>query len=162
MVHLTVHLNREVKLYGIKDYVQSKINPEGCIVEKNVVEETIEFFIEFLKTCILLVFHMTSSNTFGTESGEDTNYLMDGTTLSTSKTVDFFGIVKYVVYYNTIQRNCSQHNKVERELAISKQKHTKIQNICYHGYTFRTKRHACKVHRDNRVSVVANVTFLVK
>ena len=65
MIHLTVHLTREVKLCGpiffrwmypfercmkiIKDHVRSKSAPEGCIAEERVAEETIEFFGEFLK-----------------------------------------------------------------------------------------------------------------
>nr|GEX21134.1 hypothetical protein [Tanacetum cinerariifolium] len=65
MVHLTVHLTREVKLCGpicfwwmypfercmkvIKGHVGNKNRPEGCIVE-TITEETIEFFSEYHKS----------------------------------------------------------------------------------------------------------------
>lgn len=65
MVHLTVHLTREVKLCGpicfrwmypfercmkfIKGHVRNKTYPEGCIAEEYIAEETIEFFSEYQK-----------------------------------------------------------------------------------------------------------------
>ncbi|KAJ0554458.1 putative Transposase-associated domain-containing protein [Helianthus annuus] len=65
MIHLTVHLTREVKLCGpicfrwmypfercmkvIKGHVRNKTYPEGCIAEENIAEETIEFFSEYQK-----------------------------------------------------------------------------------------------------------------
>ncbi|XP_060957897.1 uncharacterized protein LOC115712281 [Cannabis sativa] len=64
MVHLTVHLVREVKLCGpvylrwmypferymkiLKGYVRNRSRPEGCIVESYIVEETIEFCSDYL------------------------------------------------------------------------------------------------------------------
>ena len=66
MVHLTVHLTREVKLCGpvcfrwmypfercmkvIKGHVRNRNRPEGCIAEETIAEETIEFFSEFQKS----------------------------------------------------------------------------------------------------------------
>ncbi|GJU39154.1 putative ribonuclease H-like domain-containing protein [Tanacetum coccineum] len=66
MVHLTVHLTREVKLCGpicfqwmyplercmkvIKGHVQNKNRPEGCIAKETIAEETIEFFSEYHKS----------------------------------------------------------------------------------------------------------------
>ncbi|GJW26314.1 putative transposon, En/Spm-like protein [Tanacetum coccineum] len=63
MIHLTVHLTREVKLCGpicfrwmypfercmkvIKEHVQNRNKPEGCIAEETIAEETIEFFSEY-------------------------------------------------------------------------------------------------------------------
>ncbi|GJU39152.1 putative transposon, En/Spm-like protein [Tanacetum coccineum] len=63
MIHLTVHLTREVKLCGsicfrwmypfkrcmkvIKGHVRNKNKQEGCIAEETVAEETIEFFSEY-------------------------------------------------------------------------------------------------------------------
>ncbi|XP_076950165.1 uncharacterized protein LOC143623057 [Bidens hawaiensis] len=65
MIHLTVHIAREVKLCGpvcfrwmypsercmkvIKGHIRNKNKPERCIVEQNVAEETIEFLSEFKK-----------------------------------------------------------------------------------------------------------------
>ena len=65
MVHLTVHLVREIKLCGppcfrwmypfercmkvIKGHVRNKTYPEGCIAEENIAEETIEFLSEYQK-----------------------------------------------------------------------------------------------------------------
>ena len=66
MIHLTVHLTREVKLCGpicfrwmypfercmkvIKGHVRNRNRPEGCIAEETIAEETIEFFSEYHKT----------------------------------------------------------------------------------------------------------------
>ncbi|XP_056690116.1 uncharacterized protein [Spinacia oleracea] len=64
MIHLTVHLVREVQLCGpaylrymyaverfmkiLKDYVHSGSRPEGCIVERTLIEEALEFCIHYL------------------------------------------------------------------------------------------------------------------
>ena len=64
MVHLTVHLVREVKLYGpvylrwmypferymkiLKGYVSNHNRPEGSIVEGYIAEEAVEFCSEYL------------------------------------------------------------------------------------------------------------------
>ena len=64
MIHLTVHLVREVRVCGpvyfrwmypferfmkvLKGYVQNCNHPEGCIVECYIAEEAIEFCIEYL------------------------------------------------------------------------------------------------------------------
>ncbi|GJW74773.1 putative transposon, En/Spm-like protein [Tanacetum coccineum] len=66
MIHLNVHLTREVKLYGlicfrwmypfeicmkvIKGHVRNRNKPEGCIAEETIAEETIEFFSEYHKS----------------------------------------------------------------------------------------------------------------
>ncbi|GKA74067.1 putative transposase-associated domain-containing protein [Tanacetum coccineum] len=85
MIHLTVHLTREVKLCGpicfrwmypfercmkvIKGHVQNRNKPEGCIAEETIAEETIEFFREyhkFMKTIgIPLDKHETDENEEG-------------------------------------------------------------------------------------------------
>ena len=64
MVHLTVHLVREIKLCGpvylrwmypferymkiLKSYVRNRNRPEGCIVECYIAEKAIEFCSEYL------------------------------------------------------------------------------------------------------------------
>ncbi|KAI5324033.1 hypothetical protein L3X38_033106 [Prunus dulcis] len=64
MVHLVVHLFREVRLCGpvyfrwmypferymkvLKGYVQNRTRPEGCIAERYIAEEAVEFCIEHL------------------------------------------------------------------------------------------------------------------
>ena len=64
MVHLTVHLVREVRLCGpvylrwmcpferfmkvLKGYVRNRNQPEGCIAECYIAEEGIEFYMEYL------------------------------------------------------------------------------------------------------------------
>ena len=64
MIRLTVHLVREVRLYGpvylrwmypferfmkvLKSYVHNRNRPEGCIVECYIAEEAIEFCTEYL------------------------------------------------------------------------------------------------------------------
>ena len=64
MMHLTVHIVREVKLYRLvylrwmylferymkvlKNYVRNRHHLEGCIAESYIVEEAIEFCSDFL------------------------------------------------------------------------------------------------------------------
>ena len=64
MIHLTVHLVREVRLCGLvylrwmypferfmkvlKSYVNNRNRPEGCIIECYIAEEAIEFCTEYL------------------------------------------------------------------------------------------------------------------
>ena len=65
MVHLTVHLTREIKLCGpvhfrwmypierymkvLKGYVRNHTYPEGCIIENYIAEEAIEFCTNYQK-----------------------------------------------------------------------------------------------------------------
>ncbi len=64
MIHLTVHLVRETQLCGpaymrwmypferymkiLKGYVKNRSRPEGCIAERYIVEEAVEFCTEYL------------------------------------------------------------------------------------------------------------------
>ncbi|XP_031741715.1 uncharacterized protein LOC116403911 [Cucumis sativus] len=64
MIHLTVHIVREVKLCGpiylrwmypferlmkvIKNSVRNRYRPEGCIAESYLIEEAVEFYTDFL------------------------------------------------------------------------------------------------------------------
>ncbi|KAL0552266.1 hypothetical protein IC582_011374 [Cucumis melo] len=64
MMHLTIHIVRKVKLCGpiylrwmypfesymkvLKNYVRNRHRPEDCIVESYIVEEAIEFCLDFL------------------------------------------------------------------------------------------------------------------
>ncbi|KAL5582304.1 hypothetical protein UlMin_014746 [Ulmus minor] len=64
MVHLTVHLSREIKLCGpiwlrwmysmerymkiLKGYVRNRYRPKGCIIECYIAEEAVEFCSEYL------------------------------------------------------------------------------------------------------------------
>ncbi|KAL5583082.1 hypothetical protein UlMin_015524 [Ulmus minor] len=64
MVHLTVHLPREIKFCGpvwlrwiysmerymkiLKGYVRNRNRPEGCIIECYIAEEAVEFCSEYL------------------------------------------------------------------------------------------------------------------
>ncbi|XP_073133518.1 uncharacterized protein [Henckelia pumila] len=71
MIHLTVHLVREVKLCGpvwykqmypferfmkiLKGYVQNHNRPEGCIAECYIAEEAVEFFSDYMSSHIFIV-----------------------------------------------------------------------------------------------------------
>ncbi|XP_073317253.1 uncharacterized protein [Primulina huaijiensis] len=64
MIHLTVHLVREIKLSGpvwfrhmypferfmkiLKGYVQNRHRPEGCIAERYIAEEAVEFCSDYM------------------------------------------------------------------------------------------------------------------
>jgi hypothetical protein len=96
MVHLTVHLTREVKLCGpicfrwmypfercmkvIKGHVRNKTFPEGCIAEENIAEETIEFFSEYQKNIRTIGIPSDKHNTSENDNG-------DGIPLSAGKLV---------------------------------------------------------------------------
>ena len=100
MIHLTVHLTREVKLCGpiffrwmypferfmkvIKGHVRNRNRPEGCIAEENVAEETIEFFSEFLRKMDTVGIPHDPHNTYRLH--EDTISPIDGTPISAPKT----------------------------------------------------------------------------
>ena len=65
MIHLVVHLVRELRLCGpvfyrwmypferfnkvLKSYVRNRFHPEGCIAESYLGEESVEFCFEFVK-----------------------------------------------------------------------------------------------------------------
>ena len=67
MIHLCVHLVREVQLCGptylrwmypferymqvLKGYVNNRYRPEGCMVECYIPEEAIEFCSEYFSGC---------------------------------------------------------------------------------------------------------------
>lgn len=91
MVHLTVHLIREVQLCGpvylrwmypferymkiLKSYVRNRNRPEGCIAECYIAEEAIEFCSEYL----------SGVNTVGLPSRRNSE---EGSTRGTVVTVD--------------------------------------------------------------------------
>lgn len=68
MIHLTVHLVRELRLCGpvfyrwmfpferfnkvLKSYVRNRFYPEGCIAESYLGEESVEFCTEFVKQSV--------------------------------------------------------------------------------------------------------------
>lgn len=119
MIHLTVHLTREVKLCGpilfrwmypferfmkvIKGHVRNRNRPEGCIAEGNVAEETIEFFSEFFKSMDTVGIPHDTHNTCGLH--EDTISPIDGTPISAPKTgevcPDLFEKAHFFVLQNT-------------------------------------------------------------
>lgn len=86
MVHLTVHLTREVKLCGpicfrwmypfercmkvIKGHVRNKTCPEGCIAEEYIAEETIEFLSEYQKNIKTIGIPPDKHNIFENDNGE--------------------------------------------------------------------------------------------
>lgn len=99
MVHLTVHLTREVKLCGpvcfrwmypfercmkvIKGHVRNKNKPEGCIAEENVAEETIECLGEYKRSMKTIGIPPDMHDTF--DNGEDANSINEGKPISAGK-----------------------------------------------------------------------------
>ncbi|KAL7594807.1 hypothetical protein Lser_V15G29251 [Lactuca serriola] len=106
MIHLNVHLTREVKLCGpiffrwmypferfmkvIKGYVRNKNRPEGCIAEENVTEETIEFFSQFLKRMVTVGIPPDNHNNCGIHKSVDSSSIADSTPVSAAKSVEVF------------------------------------------------------------------------
>ncbi|GJS45438.1 retrovirus-related pol polyprotein from transposon TNT 1-94 [Tanacetum coccineum] len=86
MIHLTVHLTREVKLCGpigfrwmypfercmkvIKGHVRNRNKPEGCIAEETIAEETIEFFSEYHKSIETIGIPPDKHETYENEEGK--------------------------------------------------------------------------------------------
>ncbi|GJU24243.1 putative transposase-associated domain-containing protein [Tanacetum coccineum] len=157
MIHLTVHLTREVKLCGpicfrwmypfercmkvIKGHVRNKNKPEGCIAEETIAEETIERHKQVFKTDY---------------PGKQIAFLENEHSKSFAKWL---------------------RKEVERELAISKEsvsetvrwisygpRATVVKYDAYNinGYTFRTKCHDGKVYQNSGVSVEAIDLYISK
>lgn len=96
MIHLTVHLAREVKLCGpvcfrwmypfercmkvIKKHVRNKNKPCGCIAEENIAEETIEIYSEYLRSMKTIGIPPDRHNT--SHTGEDSEAITEGKPLS--------------------------------------------------------------------------------
>nr|KAJ0206645.1 hypothetical protein LSAT_V11C500290410 [Lactuca sativa] len=123
MVHLTVHLIREVKLCGpvcfrwmypfercmkvIKGHVRNKNKPEGCIAEENIAEETIEFLSEFQKNMNTVGIPLEKHNNFGNHNDDYSISLRDGTPVSACRSVqvspDLFIKAHFYVMQNTTE-----------------------------------------------------------
>ncbi|GJX35864.1 putative transposase-associated domain-containing protein [Tanacetum coccineum] len=108
MVHLTMHLTREVKLCGptcfrwmspferrmkvIKGHVRNRNRQEGCIAEEIITEETIEFFSEYHK----------SMETIGIPPDEhETDENEEGKPLSAGNSAELFQKAHLYVIQNT-------------------------------------------------------------
>ncbi|GJX90712.1 hypothetical protein Tco_0344038 [Tanacetum coccineum] len=177
MIHLTMHLTREVKLCGpicfrwmypfercmkvIKGHVRNKNKPEGCITEETIAEETIEFFSEYHK----------SMETIGIPPDKhETNENEEGKPLSAGKSSEVSAELFQKAHLYVIQNidEIVPYIELRRELAISKESVSEtIRWISYrpratvvkydayniNGYTFRTKWHDDNVYQNSEVSV---------
>ncbi|KAL7606445.1 hypothetical protein Lser_V15G18818 [Lactuca serriola] len=121
MIHLTVHLTREVKLCDpiffrwmypferymkvIKGHVRNKNTPEGCIAEENVAKETIEFFNQFLKRMDTVGISPDNHHNCGIHKGVDSSSITDDTPVSAVKSVEvsaeLFSKAHFFVLQNT-------------------------------------------------------------
>nr|KAJ0205472.1 hypothetical protein LSAT_V11C500242210 [Lactuca sativa] len=134
---------------------EKKSNPKGCIVEENVVEETI-----FIKNVITISILLENYNNIRIKNGEDNNAHMDRTKLSAYKMVEVLqnSATRFIYMYSKIQLmlNPILSNYVDRELVVSKQSVSKnlrwisnrpnknvlkYESYAINGYTFCTKRH---------------------
>ncbi|GJR38518.1 putative transposase-associated domain-containing protein [Tanacetum coccineum] len=129
MIHLTVHLTREVKLCGpicfrwmypfercmkvIKGHVRNRNRPEGCIAEETIAEETIEFFSEYHKTMKTVGIppekHVTNENE-------------DGEPLSAGKSSEVSGEVFQKAHLYVIQNTDEIVPYIERHKQVLKTK----------------------------------------
>ncbi|GJT94600.1 putative transposase-associated domain-containing protein [Tanacetum coccineum] len=129
MIHLTVHLTREVKLCGpicfrwmypfercmkvIKGHVRNRNRPEGCIAEETIAEETIEFFREYHKTM----------KTIGIPPDKHvTNENEDGKPLSAGKSSEVSGEVFQKAHLYVIQNTDEIVPYIERHKQVLKTK----------------------------------------
>nr|GEV58961.1 hypothetical protein [Tanacetum cinerariifolium] len=137
MIHLTVHLTREVKLCGpiwfrcmypfercmkiIKGHVRNKNRPERCIAEETIVEETIEFFSEYHKTMktigIATDKHVTNENEDGKPLSAGKSSEATQASFKNKKTGKRIALLE-----NEHSKSFAKwlRKEVERELAISK------------------------------------------
>ncbi|GJR72740.1 putative transposon, En/Spm-like protein [Tanacetum coccineum] len=141
MVHLTVHLTREVKLCGpicfrwmypfercmkvIKGHVRNRNKLEGCIAEETIAEETIELFSEYHKTMETIGIppdkHETDENEEGKplsagKSSEVSTKLFKKAHLYVIQNTD--ELVPYIERHKQVLKT---ETWVERELAIDKE-----------------------------------------
>ncbi|KAL7606864.1 hypothetical protein Lser_V15G17886 [Lactuca serriola] len=133
MIHLTVHLTREV----IKGHMRNKNRPEGCIAEENVAEETIEFFSQFLKRMDTVGIPPDNHNNCGIHEGADSSSITNGTPVSAAKSVEvsaeLFSKAHFFVLQNTsevllyIKRHMEflEHLHPTKRKAHLEQEHTK-------------------------------------
>ncbi|GJS39831.1 transposable element [Tanacetum coccineum] len=129
MIHLTMHLTREVKLCGpicfrwmypfercmkvIKGHVRNRNRPEGCIAEETIAEETIEFFSEYHKTM----------KTIGIPPDKHvTNENEDGKPLSAGKSSEVSGEVFQKAHLYVIQNTDEIVPYIERHKQVLKTK----------------------------------------
>ncbi|GJV81578.1 putative transposase-associated domain-containing protein [Tanacetum coccineum] len=179
MIHLTVHLTREVKLCGpicfrwmypfercmkvIKGHVRNRNRPEGCIAEETIAEETIEFFSEYHKTMKTIGIPPDKHNT-----DEIVPYIERHKQVLKTKNPG----KRIALLENEHSKSFAKwlREEVERELAISKDSVSEtVRWISYgprativkyeayniNGYTFRTKSNDGIVYQNSGVSVEA-------
>ncbi|XP_052627521.1 uncharacterized protein LOC128134120 [Lactuca sativa] len=132
MIHLTVHLTREVKLCGpiffrwmypferymkvIKGHMRNKNRPEGCIAEENVVEETIEFFSQFLKRMDIVGIAPDNHNNCGIHKGVDSSSITDDTPVSAAKSIEVFSELFSKAHFFVLQNTSEVLPYIERHM----------------------------------------------
>ncbi|XP_035843919.1 uncharacterized protein LOC118490404 [Helianthus annuus] len=132
MIHLTVHLTREVKLCGpicfrwmypfercmkvIKGHVRNKTYPEGCIAEENVAEETIEFFSEYQKNMKTIGIPPYKYKTSENDNGE-------GNPLSAGKPVLVSPELSLKAHFYVLQNTPEIVPYIEQHMTFLKNRH---------------------------------------
>ncbi|KAL6558824.1 hypothetical protein OROMI_019174 [Orobanche minor] len=132
MLHLTVHLVREVKLCGpicfrwmypfermmkvIKGHVRNKAYPEGCIAEEHIAEETIAFFNEYKKCMTSIDIPEHQHNTSENGNGE-------GIPLSAGKPVEVSQDLYMKAHFYVLQNTPEVVPYIEQHMTFLKNKH---------------------------------------
>nr|GEW06254.1 hypothetical protein [Tanacetum cinerariifolium] len=136
MIHLTVHLSREVKLCGlicfrwmypvkrcmkvIKGHVQNKNKPKGCVVEETIAKETIEFFSEYHKSIETIGIPPDKHEIGENEEGKPLRHKQVLKTENPSKRITFLENERSKSFAKWLRK------EVERKLAISEESVSKI------------------------------------
>ena len=172
MVHLIVHLVKEIQLCGpaflrwmypierfmkiLKGYVKSRSRPEGCIVERYITEEAVEFCTEFISNAESIGMpksrhtgRMGGEGIIGNEIVDMPCTLYDQAHLYVLHNID--EVTPYIEYHKRLLR-CSNRNK--NEDWISKE----------HNRSFITwlKDHICSMLENDSDSVSERLRWLSK
>ncbi|CAA7048867.1 unnamed protein product [Microthlaspi erraticum] len=135
MVHLTVHLGREVRLGGpvhfrwmypferymkvMKDFVRNPARPEGCIAESYLAEECIQFCSEFLKKTTNVQDKVDRNTEYENSSILEGRPLSAGTTICLSEAemkmahlavIQNMAVIDPYVEYLLIQTSMGKHS----------------------------------------------------
>ena len=171
MIHLTVHLVRETQLCGpaymrwmypferymkvLKGYVKSRSRPEGCIAERYIVEEAVEFCTDYLSN-VECSAGMPNSCHYHSINGQGIN----GTKIVTISRKDLEQAHLYVLHNDVeVESYVSKHMDLIKSLYPNRNQSwlTKEHNRCFIPWL---KDHISKVFTENPTSVSERLRWL--
>jgi hypothetical protein len=127
MIHLTVHLVREVQLCGpvyfrwmypferfmkvLKGYVRNRNRPEGCIAECYIAEEAVEFCSEYLSGVETIGIPAVRNNT--TNNAASLNLITEGRPILGGTLVDVDNAMWSQAHFYVLQNTAEVEPYIE-------------------------------------------------